>query len=90
MERLRLMMAPLLRGDEMLDLWEDSRIKAGTEWRPAIERALAETKVALLLVSDHFLASKFVMGQEVPEVLAAARAEVAGGGVELDAGGMPS
>ena len=74
-ERLRRMMAPLLRGDQELLLWDDSRIAAGTEWRPAIATALAETKVALLLVSDHFLASDFVMGEEVPNLLAAARAE---------------
>jgi formylglycine-generating enzyme required for sulfatase activity len=74
-ERLKRMMAPLLRGDQELRLWDDSRIAAGTEWRPAIAMALAETRVALLLVSDHFLASNFVMGEEMPKLLAAARAD---------------
>ena len=75
-DRLRRMMAPLLRGSgRELRLWDDSQIRAGRPWREAIEVALAEAKVALLLVSDAFLASEFVMGQEVPPLLAAAEAE---------------
>jgi formylglycine-generating enzyme required for sulfatase activity len=75
-ERLKRMMAPLLRGSgQELRLWEDSQIEAGNKWREAIETALAQAKVALLLVSDHFLASEFVMGEEVPRLLAAAEAE---------------
>ena len=75
-ERLKRMMAPLLRGSgQELRLWDDSRIEAGMKWREEIETALAEAKVALLLVSDAFLASEFVMGQEVPKLLAAAEAE---------------
>jgi hypothetical protein len=75
-ERLKRMMAPLLRGSgQELRLWDDSQIEAGSKWREAIEVALAQAKVALLLVSDHFLASEFVMGEEVPRLLAAAEAE---------------
>jgi RNAse (barnase) inhibitor barstar len=74
--RLKRMMAPLLRGSgQELRLWDDSQIDAGRKWREAIETALAQAKVALLLVSDHFLASEFVMGEEVPKLLAAAEAE---------------
>jgi hypothetical protein len=74
--RLKRMMAPLLRGSgQELRLWDDSQIDAGRKWREAIETALAQAKVALLLVSDHFLASEFVMGEEVPRLLAAAEAE---------------
>ena len=74
--RLKRMMAPLLRGSgQKLRLWDDSQIDAGRKWREAIETALAQAKVALLLVSDHFLDSEFVMGEEVPKLLAAAEAE---------------
>ncbi len=69
-------MAPMLRDSgQMLRLWDDNLIKPGAKWRDEIETALAQAEVALLLVSDHFLASEFVMGQEVPKLLAAAKAE---------------
>ena len=75
-ERLRRMMAPMLRDSgQVLRLWDDNQIKPGAKWRDEIETALAQAEVALLLVSDHFLASEFVMGQEVPKLLAAAKAE---------------
>jgi hypothetical protein len=75
-ERLRRMMAPMLRDSgQMLRLWDDNQIRPGAKWRDEIEMALAQAEVALLLVSDHFLASEFVMGQEVPKLLAAAKAE---------------
>jgi formylglycine-generating enzyme required for sulfatase activity len=75
-ERLKRMMAPLLRGSgQELRLWDDSQIDAGRKWREAIEVALAQARVAVLLVSDHFLASEFVMNEEVPKLLAAAEAE---------------
>ncbi len=75
-ERLQRMMVPLLRATgQELRLWDDSQIAAGSQWRPAIKAALAEAKVALLLVSDAFLASEFVINEELPALLAAAEAE---------------
>ncbi|MFI0401977.1 MAG: SUMF1/EgtB/PvdO family nonheme iron enzyme [Cyanobium sp.] len=75
-DRLQQMMKPLLRaGGQQMALWDDSQIEPGAKWRAAIETALAEAKVALLLVSDAFLASEFVMNEEVPKLLAAAEAE---------------
>ncbi len=75
-ERIRQVMAPLLRQEgDRLQLWDDSQIQPGDRWLAEIETALAGAQVALLLVSAEFLASEFVMGREVPELLRAAEAE---------------
>jgi len=75
-DRLQRMMAPLLRDcRQELKLWDDSQIEPGAKWRQTIETALQQARVALLLVSDAFLASEFVMNEEVPKLLAAAEAE---------------
>ncbi len=58
-----------------LRVWDDRQIAPGTKWREAIETALAEAKVTLLLVSHEFLDSEFVMNVEVPKLLAAAEAD---------------
>ncbi len=54
---------------EGLETWDDRRIAAGDDWLPAIEQAIAQCDVALLLVSAHFLTSGFILGQEVPALL---------------------
>ena len=75
-ERIRQVMAPLLRQEgNSVQLWDDSQIQPGDSWLSEIETALAGAQVALLLVSAEFLASEFVMGKEVPELLRAAVAE---------------
>jgi hypothetical protein len=53
----------------LIDLWSDDRIEAGTSWEPKIQQAIAQAKVAVLLITANFLTSKFILGKEVPALL---------------------
>ncbi|MCX0438195.1 MULTISPECIES: toll/interleukin-1 receptor domain-containing protein [Aeromonas] len=50
--------------------WSDSELTLGDHWRDEIARAQAETDFGLLLISPAFLASKFIVEQELPTYLA--------------------
>jgi hypothetical protein len=58
-----------LKGIESLELWSDTHIGAGQQWRPEIDNALTRASVAVLLITANFLASSFVNTEEVPEIL---------------------
>ncbi len=74
LERLKVHLAPLL-DDGRLALWDDTRIAPGAKWEDEINRALAEARVAVMLVSADFLASQFIRKKEVPPLLAAAASD---------------
>ena len=56
-----------------ISYWDDTKIKPGQIWLTEIEAALAATKVAVLLVSQDFLRSKFISTHEMPEIINASR-----------------
>jgi hypothetical protein len=71
LKRLLVHLRPLER-DGLVDAWNDTRIAAGVDWKQEIQSALEHARTALLLISADFLASDFVVSDELPELLDAA------------------
>ena len=55
-----------------IKVWFDEAINTGDKWEKEIREHLSKAKVAVLMVSQHFLASDFINNKELPELLAAA------------------
>jgi len=58
-----------LERNGLLRTWNDRLIQAGQKCLPEIETAMEEARVAVLLMSPDFLASKFIQTREVPRLL---------------------
>ena len=68
MDRLRVHLSAL-QMQNVLDVWVNTDIETGEDWKPEIIKALNNCSVAILLVTAEFLTSNFILTEEVPELL---------------------
>lgn len=74
LERLKIHLKPLERKG-LIDLWSDRSILSGDKWQDEIEKALERAAIALLLVSADFMASDFIVNNELQPLLKAAESK---------------
>ena len=70
--RLRVHLDPLER-EFGIEVWDDTRLRAGSEWKDEIYAAIQAAKVAILMVGADFLSSEFITTHELPLLLEARR-----------------
>jgi hypothetical protein len=73
LKRLQVHLKPLER-QYPITIWDDTRMRAGSRWREELADAIRTARVAVLLISADFLASEFIVENELPPLLAAAKA----------------
>ena len=66
--KFTLMLVPLVR-NRWLELWDDTHIPVGDDWRRDIDDGVRRAGVALLLVTGSYLASRFIMEEELPALV---------------------
>jgi hypothetical protein len=70
--KLKKWLKPLEKQD-LIRIWDDKELKAGDDWRDKIEKELASSKAAILLISQEFLDSDFIVNKELPHLLDSAK-----------------
>jgi hypothetical protein len=70
-KRFETISKPLSRAESMV-FWSDKNIRMG-EWEKQIEATMNDAVAAVLLVSDNFLASDYIVDRELPYLITASK-----------------
>ena len=71
-ERLRIHL-DVLKSQNQVEVWEDRQLKSGDLWLEEIRKRLEWANIAIFLVSADSLTSEFILNEELPELIKAAR-----------------
>jgi hypothetical protein len=52
----------------LVEVWDDTKIGAGENWLEKIDSKMLGARIAVLLISEDFLASDFIFKKEVPRL----------------------
>lgn len=74
LERLNVHLKPLVK-QGVVDVWDDTKIKVGNDWKREIDVALHQAAIVVLIVSADFLASDFIVDNELPPILVKAQSD---------------
>jgi hypothetical protein len=75
LDRLLVHLKSAKLNDNTVKYWDDTQIKPGEMWHDAIKKAIASARVAILLISVDYLASEFILRNELPSLLMASEEE---------------
>lgn len=65
LDDLLLHLTPLTRGEGSIETWSDKMLRVGDNWKESIKASIDECDVAILLISAPFLASDFIINEEL-------------------------
>ncbi|GLV54361.1 hypothetical protein KDH_12090 [Dictyobacter sp. S3.2.2.5] len=74
LERLRVHLKAA-QVNSRIEWWDDTQINPGQDWQNAIRKAIDATRVAVLLISVDYLASDFILDNELSLLLGASEEE---------------
>jgi TIR domain len=58
----------VLERKNLIDVWSDRRIGAGERWEDEIEKALTGAKIAVLILTPGFMASRYIWEREITHI----------------------
>ena len=58
----------VLAREGLIDIWDDTRLRAGEAWLSILDEEMRNARIAVLLISASFLTSDFIRDEEVPRL----------------------